>query len=230
MPYSEADAKKKTKSSQAAQLSELEDLRAENEALRREVLHRSSNNLQLVSSLLDLSGKRFKEPGIVNRLSEIRAKIRAMGLIQAQVYDYQTRDKIDMERFLQNLILQLGQIFYRKNVAAHLDCQPVCLPLEQAVPLALVFNELVTNAFKHPFQKRKSGRIEVGLSESDSGTIEARVRDNGTGLPPEIDIYQTETLGLKLVRNIIIIQFKGKLKIRRQRGTGFRIEIQRTQV
>lgn len=226
MAYGEAI--EKTQSGQSVPLSEqIDRLRTENEALRREVLNRSSNNLQLISSLLDLSGKRFKEPEIINRLDEVRAKIQAIGLIQAQVYDYQTSDEIDMERFLQNLIVQLGQIFYRKNVASQLDCQPIKLKLDQAVPLALVFNELATNAFKHPFQTRKSGRIEIGLTESDTGLIEGRVRDNGTGLPPEIDIYQTETLGLKLVRNIVLLQFKGKFKVRRQRGTGFRFAIQR---
>ena len=211
-------------------LGEVEALRKQNVILRRqknallkEAQNRVNDNLQIVSSLLDLSGKQFMDSDTAQRLSEVQIKVHALGFIYTQIYDYLDGDLIDMEQYIQNLVSEISRQFFRPTVTTHIDCPDVHMPLYYALPAAMIFNELIINAFKHPFKKRKSGRINIALTAKEDGFIQIDIKDNGTGLPDNLDIFQTEAFGLKLVRNIALKQLKGKISVRRQRGTNFKI-------
>ena len=98
------------------------------------------------------------------------------------------------------------------------------LPVTQAVPCALVLNELISNSLKHAYRDGEQGTISISMQQSDDDTILMRVRDNGAGIPEEIDIGRTKSLGLKLARNIVNKQLNGKIKIIRNKGTEFIVE------
>jgi len=85
-------------------------------------------------------------------------------------------------------------------------------------------NELTSNAIKHAFEGREEGMIKISVEMTTGGTILTSVKDDGIGLPPKADIAKAETLGLKLVRNIVQRQLKGKMRIKRDRGTEFIVE------
>jgi two-component sensor histidine kinase len=96
--------------------------------------------------------------------------------------------------------------------------------VNQALPCALVVNELVSNAFKYAFNVGVKGKIEISLGQKENDKIWLNVKDNGVGIPDDIDIDKTETLGIKLVRNLILKQLKGNFNINTESGTCIDIE------
>ena len=98
-------------------------------------------------------------------------------------------------------------------------CDDVYLTISQAIPCALALHELVSNAFKHAFTGRQKGTITVTLQKSDDNLVGISVEDDGISIPEEIDVYKTDTMGLKLVRNLVQEQLKGNLRVNQNNGT-----------
>ena len=197
----------------------------EKEILIREVYHRVKNNLQIIASLLDMTRRRAKHPETIDMLSEAHAKVYTMSLIHTQLYQSDRVDQINMGRNLRDLVEHLEQLYGQtKNVTAHIDTESFYLSVTQAIPCALALNEVISNAFKYAYPERKGGRIEIFQKISNDEKVVIRVKDHGVGIPDSVDINRTDTLGLKLVRNLILRQLDGKLQIRNQAGTEVLIE------
>ncbi len=198
----------------------------EKEVLLREIHHRVKNNLQLISSLLDLSCMRTTNQETVYFCKDMSAKINAMSLIHAQLYRSERLDLIDMGRHIKDLVVSLSRLYAGKEASISPIIEPsnVYLSVTQAIPCALALNELISNAFKHAFKEGKAGTIEVFLSQPSDDTVSVKVKDNGIGIPEEFDIDKIDTLGLRLVRNLVLKQLGGKLKIERNNGTEIFIE------
>ena len=188
--------------------------------LLREIHHRVKNNLQIIASLLDMSRQRARSPEAAEQLSEAHAKVFTMALIHSQLYQSERFDEVGMERHVQELISHLSTLYEMSPpVTMTVHVSDIRLPVTQAIPCALVLNEIISNAFKHAFDHRHGGSIFVTMeSDADSG-IRLQVRDDGKGIPEDIDIDRTQSLGLKLVRNLVLHQLQGELHIRRQGGT-----------
>ena len=126
-----------------------------------------------------------------------------------------------MERHIKDLFSYLSEVYgHMKNVVAlTIDCSNVLLPVTQAIPCAIIINELLSNSFKHAFEKRKKGTILIYMKNSDNSRVFIRIKDNGIGIPTEMDINKLDSLGLKLVANLVRIQLKGEMEIRRDEGT-----------
>ncbi len=188
--------------------------------LLREIHHRVKNNLQIIASLLDMSRQRARSPEAAEQLSEAHAKVFTMALIHSQLYQSERFDEVGMERHVQELISHLSTLYeMRPPVTTCVRVSDIRLPVTQAIPCALVLNEIISNAFKHAFDQRHGGSISVTMeSDADSG-IRLRVQDDGKGIPEDIDIDRTQSLGLKLVRNLVLHQLQGELHIHRQGGT-----------
>ena len=147
-----------------------------------------------------------------------------MALIHSQLYQSTRFDQIDMESHIHELVGFLSQIYAARLITPVIECSGVYLPLTQAIPCALVTNELISNAYKHAFNEGQKGTIEVFMQQSAEGSIFLRVKDDGIGIPDEVDIYKTGCLGLKLVRNLVQQQLKGDIQVKRDKGTEFIIE------
>lgn len=193
----------------------------EKEALLLEVHHRVKNNLQVISSLLEMTRTRCRIPEAAAVLSDARARIHTMATIHSEIYRTDRFDRVDMSRHTQALIAHTSQIYAnRGNIKTFLDLKDINLPLTKAVPCALVMNELITNAFKHAFPDKKDGAVTVSIGHpGDSDIVLVDVSDNGCGIPDDVDVYETETLGLKLIRNLVQKQLGGKFWIQRENGT-----------
>jgi two-component sensor histidine kinase len=100
----------------------------------------------------------------------------------------------------------------------------VHLTVNQAIPCALVLNEVVSNSFKHAFRERDQGKVEISMRYSADHTVIIRVKDDGIGIPEEVDIEKTQTLGLKLAKNLVESQLKGEIQVKRDNGTEVIIE------
>jgi PAS domain S-box-containing protein len=196
----------------------------EKEYLLQEIHHRVKNNLQIISSILDMSSMRTDDPQAHNLIKDAQSKIQTMAFIHSQLYRSDRFDQIKMHDHIQELVKYLQTVYAgQKKITYHLDISDVDLPLTQAIPCALVLNELISNAYKHAFKQRKHGTVEVNMRVS-AGNVILTVRDDGIGVRNEVNIYQTQSLGMKLVRNLVQKQLKGKFGMIRKNYTEFTIE------
>jgi two-component sensor histidine kinase len=130
-----------------------------------------------------------------------------------------------MGRNIRDLVNQLSQFYCGdRNIELSISAPDIYLSVNQALPCALVVNELVSNAFKYAFKDSQKGKIEISLGQKNNDKIWLSVIDNGVGIPDDVDIDKTETLGIKLVRNLILKQLKGNFHIKINPGTRIDIE------
>lgn len=194
---------------------------AEKEILLKEVHHRVKNNLQVIASLLRLQADSLPEPALAAALRESQTRVESMALVHEQLY--QTRDlrEIDLGHHAALLAENLFQIYGAENVTLEIALAPVQLGVDQAIPLSLILNELISNALKHAFPGGRAGvvRIEGGIAH---GRFEIAVSDDGAGIPESFDLRQSKSLGLQIVR-ILTRQLKGSFEIERGAGTVFRV-------
>ncbi|HUK93125.1 MAG TPA: PAS domain S-box protein, partial [Methanomicrobiales archaeon] len=198
----------------------------EKEVLLREIHHRVKNNLQLTSSLLDMTRMRTRDPGTGSILTDVMMKIQTMAQIHTRLYESKQFDRINMEATVREQLAAVSTIYAGKKteITGVLAFPEIYMPIDQAIPCALVLNELLSNAYKHAFRGRERGTVEVsGAREGDR--IRISVRDDGVGMPEGFDISRASSLGLKLVRNLVQQQLKGKLEIKRDGGTEVIVEL-----
>ena len=105
----------------------------------------------------------------------------------------------------------------------------VYLSLNQAIPCALVLNELITNAFKHAFQEQEKGTVYISINNSAGNTIQISVKDDGRGIPDGVDLSNATGLGLKLTKQLIVGQLKGEIRFNIDNGTEFQIEFKKVE-
>ncbi len=215
---------------------------AEKNSLLQEIHHRVKNNLQVISSLVNLQAMNFRETPLFPALQETQARIRSMALLHETLYRAGNLAQVDLPHYIESLASQLFRTFGADiigRVRLDLDLAPVSLSLDQAVPCGLILNELLTNALKYAFPAERSGRIAVRVREAwqpgseaapspndpvmvrgGASCIEVTVTDDGVGLPAGLDPGQAPTLGLQLVQTLVE-QLAGNLEIRRSGGTQF---------
>jgi PAS domain S-box-containing protein len=193
----------------------------EKEILLQEVHHRVKNNLQVISSILNLQSSYVKDEKSLSILRESQNRIKSMSFIHESLY--QTRDfsKIEFTSYILSLVKNLIHTYHIRNSEIELktDFQKSSLELDQAIPCGLIVNELVSNSLKYAFQGMKRGEIFIGFKESE-GNVELRLGDNGVGFPPDIDFENTETLGLQLV-NTLADQLDARIHIDNEGGTEY---------
>ena len=197
----------------------------EKETLLQEVHHRVKNNLQVISSLLDLSSLRVHDQQATNMLTDARTRIYTMSLIHSQLYTSERLDKVEMGRHVRELVNYLSEVYEKqKGITTVIEIPDIYLPVTQAIPCATVLSELISNAIKHAFRGKPEGMVEISMNKSDESIIIVRVKDDGIGIPGEVDIDKTNSLGLKLVRNMVRKQLGGKIRLVRNGGSEFIVE------
>ena len=148
-----------------------------------------------------------------------------MSLIHEILYRSEDLSEIDLESYVKRLSGNLFSIFgvASQNVKTLFDLHGVKLGINQAIPCGLILNELISNALKHAFAESEEGEISVTASCSDQDLVEIIVCDNGKGISEEIDIDKAQTLGLRLVRGLVVDQLDGELTLSREQGTRYTI-------
>lgn len=174
----------------------------EKEVLLREIHHRVKNNLQVISSLLQLQSGYLNDPQDVAMFRECQARIHAMGLVHDRLYRSDNLSTIDFSEHLRELVSLIvrGQSGGMENIRVVIQSDAVEVSLDTAIPLGLITAELVTNAFKHAFTGRQRGVITVSLARASSQGLELAVEDDGVGLPAAFDPARARSLGLRLIR------------------------------
>jgi PAS domain S-box-containing protein len=205
------------------QLAALQAALAEREVLLREVHHRVKNNLQIISSLLNLRLQTPSDPAARDLLRESQLRIKAIALVHQRLYSSASFARIDLEDYVCSLVANVRDAYAPLNppVEVSLDVARVSVCMEHGIRLGLILTELVANAFKHAFVGRRAGCVRIGIRPVDDQRLEARVEDDGVGLPEDLARRSANSLGLALVRNFVE-QLRGGLSFESQPGAGTR--------
>lgn len=199
---------------------------AEKEVLLKEIHHRVKNNLQIISSLLSLQSGYIEEQQTLETLRAGESRIASMALIHEQLYQSKNLAKIDFVEYIQNLAANLFSSYdvNSEQIILHLNIENILLGLDIAIPYGLIINELISNSLKHAFPNNKQGNIYIDLYATDE-RYHLIIKDDGVGLPENLDPNNTDSLGLQIVA-ALTQQLEGSLKITSNNGTKFQIEFQ----
>ena len=199
----------------------------EKEVLLKEIHHRVKNNMQVISSLLQLQAQYIEDEPTLALFEESQTRIHSMALIHEQLYQSEHLDRIDLPPYVQNLVANLYQSFGCGNTAIqfNLNIDPIYLNIETAIPCGLIINELVSNSLKYAFRQILVGEINIDLHKINSQDFQLILKDNGSGFPPGFDVENAETLGLRLVR-MLAYQLEATIAIDSQCGTCYNIVFQ----
>lgn len=206
---------------------QLRESLAEKTVMLKEIHHRVKNNLQVISSLLSLQTDASQDPTLRSALSESRERIRTMALIHETLYGSSNLARIEFGEYLRKLAHHLQRSYQTSGIDISVQSDAVSLSVEQAIPAALMTNELITNAFKHAYPAGRRGTISVTLYDQGEEWTELAVRDDGVGLPEGFDPGTTASLGMQLVHTLTY-QLEGQLSHRSEQGARFSIRFRRT--
>lgn len=209
----------------------LEEALREKTVLLNEVHHRVKNNLQVITSLLNLQADYAADPRLKAILAESCSRVRAMALTHQLLYERKDFSRLHLGDYLERLVRSIRTSYRaagdRVGLRLQLPEADVQLDLERAVPCGLLINELVTNSFKHAFPGERRGEIVIEIIEDANNRICISVADNGIGLPAETELAQPSSLGLQLVE-LFVEQLHGTTSIERNGGSRFSISFPRT--
>jgi PAS domain S-box-containing protein len=195
----------------------------EKEVLLKEVHHRVKNNMQVISSILNLQSSYVTDQYALNLLKESQNRIKTMAYIHESLYQNKTFTSINFSEYISTLTNNILQSYAAsiQKVKLELDIQKIILNLDTSIPAGLIINELVTNSIKHAFSGSNEGIILINLYTKDN-TLFLEVSDNGKGFPKDVDFKNTNSLGLQLV-NTLVEQLNGKLELNdnKEGGTSF---------
>ncbi len=197
---------------------------AEKEVLLKEIHHRVKNNLQVISSLLNLQSNSLSDEKMKSAVKEGQSRVKSMALIHQTLYQSDRLTRIDLQDYIEKLVSFLSDTYRneKKEIVTVINAKNISLDIDTAIPLGLIINELVSNSFKHAFKNKTKGLIEVILEKPGSTDYKLFVSDNGIGLADNFNIEKADSLGLKLV-NILTRQLKGELTFHKNDVTAFSI-------
>lgn len=203
----------------------------EKEVMLKEIHHRVKNNLQIITSLLSLQADTIQDEITRQALFDSRSRVRSMALVHEMLYLSDNLAQIDIDPYFQSVAKNLFSIFQTPETRAVLECtiDPIMLNLDTAIPCGLIVNELISNALKHAFpahyhrpQPETQNKILLQFTRVAPNHLQLLVSDNGIGISKDIDLHNTQSLGLQLV-NILTTQLNGQIEIINQSGTTFKV-------
>jgi PAS domain S-box-containing protein len=212
-------------------------------ARKQEIHHRIKNNLQVISSLLDLQAEQFKDKEcikdseVLEAFRESQDRVMSMALIHEELHKGREIDTLNFSSYLEELVdnLFLTYRLENKNVSLNMDLEEeILFDMDIAIPLGMIVNELVSNSLKYAFIGKDKGEIQIkmqreGIKNEDCSTIFAlTISDNGVGIPENLDIEDFDSLGFQLVTTLVD-QLDGELELKRDNGTEFTIRFMVTE-
>ncbi len=197
----------------------------EKELLLRELNHRVKNNLQVIASMLSLQSFQLEDQKAVEAVKEGQSRVEAMFLIHERLYRDDQVTHIDMEHYIKQLLSSISYSFgyTEKDAELKTDVQVEPLVVDIAIPLGLIINELITNAFKHAFKEVEKPGVWVNLRQ-DGEHLKLNILDNGPGLPEETPGKESISFGMEMIRSLLK-QLRGTLKTSYEKGSNFEITL-----
>jgi PAS domain S-box-containing protein len=195
----------------------------EKEILLKEIHHRVKNNMQIISSLLNIQTRYLDDEESINVLKESQNRVKSMAMIHEKLYGSSDFNKIYFDDYIESLVWDL---FYSYSIEKGtinpiLEIDDVKLNIETSIPCGLIITELVSNSLKYAFPNQLKGELKVSLKNKDDH-YKLIISDNGIGFPKNIDFKNTKSLGLELVNNLVE-QIDGNIQLENSKGTKFKI-------
>ncbi|MGA1868880.1 MAG: PAS domain S-box protein [bacterium] len=200
----------------------------EKEVLLKEIHHRVKNNMQVISSMLNLHSQYIQNKEVEELFKDSQSRVRSMALVHEKLYESENLDKINFSHYSRDLLSYLFQTYKERSTSIQLtiDMKNIFLDINSAIPCGIIINELVSNSLKHAFPNRNKGEIYLTLYHGRDNNLILIVRDNGTGFSGEIDLNHPDSLGLVLVQ-CLTHQLNGKIELSCHKGTEFKITFPR---
>ena len=219
------------------------------DARKKEIHHRIKNNLQVISSLLDLQAEKFRsresteDSEVLNAFIESQDRVMSIALIHEELHEGRGNDTINFSSYIKRLIENLFQTYKVGNLNTSLNIEleeNIFFNMDVAVPLGIIINELVSNSLKYAFFGRDDGKIQIKLCREDSVEYASKdqgstkessngtdfvliISDNGIGIPEDFNLEDSNSLGLQLVKTLVD-QLGGEVELKRDSGTEFCIK------
>jgi two-component sensor histidine kinase len=195
----------------------------EKETLLRELNHRTKNNMQIISSLLQIQSASIEDEKMQQVFTDTQNRIAAMALVHEKLYKAENLSRIKLKDYISDLAQALLKGWQKKPglISLKLDIEDISLPIDSITPCGLIVNELMSNSLKHAFPGDRPGEIRISFHEIPDNRIEFSFSDNGIGLLE--DFNDKKSLGLRLVRSMAIKQLEGMLEINSDGGAEFKI-------
>jgi PAS domain S-box-containing protein len=192
----------------------------EKEVMLSEIHHRVKNNLQIISSLLKLQSGYIKDPAAHEYFQISQDRVKTMALIHEQLYKSSELSRINFNEYLRQLTVHLLQSY---GISPHkcslsVNIKDIYLGIDTAIPCGLLTNELITNSLKHAFPGDRKGEINIDMTSNPDNMCTLIVKDNGIGIPDEIDFKRSHTQGMQLIMTLAK-QLEGEIEIDKEDGT-----------
>jgi PAS domain S-box-containing protein len=199
----------------------------EKDVLLKEIHHRVKNNLQIISSLLNLQSRYVQNQEFLEMLRDSQNRVKSIALLHEKLYQSKDLTKVKFSEYVQNLVNYLFRSYgvNMNLISAKADVEDVILGIDTIISCGLIINELVSNSLKHAFPMGRQGEIHITFHSNDDEIL-LIVGDNGIGLPEKLDIQNTESLGLKLV-TALVEEMKGTLDFHSDNGSRFKITLKK---
>ncbi|KAA2239092.1 sensor histidine kinase [Chitinophaga agrisoli] len=182
---------------------QLQHLVADKEWLLKEIHHRIKNNLQVIMSLLDSQSRYIDNDAALMAINDSQRRVQAISLIHQKLYQSENTSSIDMPHYIDELLSYLQDSFDTGNrTIIEQDIEPLQLDVAKAIPLGLIINEGIVNAIKYAFPGEQQGIVRISLKYNGAGHLALNISDNGTGLPPDVDVSKRGSLGFSLMRGL----------------------------
>jgi two-component sensor histidine kinase len=196
---------------------------SEKVVMLKEIHHRVKNNLQIISSLLELQAFQIHDDDMRSLFSDSQSRVKSMALIHERIYKSSDLGNVDYNIYLQELVDYLFYSYGNDNVRHIIDSDSIKMSIDNAIPCGIIINELVSNSLKHAFPNGRSGTISISLKQTRKN-VTLIVSDDGVGMAPNIDFKKSTSLGLELV-NALVLQLNAKVTLESGPGTTFKIVI-----
>jgi PAS domain S-box-containing protein len=185
----------------------------EKETLLAEVHHRVKNNLAIISGLLQMQVFNTEDEHLLAKLKESQSRIQSIAMVHEKLYSSETFSEIAIDKYINDLlnIIEESMTDLQKDIRVVTNMDSIRLTVGQAIPCGLLLNEMITNCYKHAFENRDEGKIEITIRENE-GQIDLSVEDNGIGLPEDFNIEQQPSLGMSII-NTLTTQLNGQLEV-----------------
>ena len=230
--YTRFRLKKKTSDALSVKNQEIEKQKeliqsslGEKETLLREIHHRVKNNLQIISSLLNIQSEHIQDENVLSSIKEGQSRVQAMSLIHQNLYQSEHLNNVDIQNYVQQLVVYLSEMFagQSKHIQVNVNAPGINFDIDTAIPLGLIINELVSNAYKYAFEKHASGKINISIKPATGDDYELEIRDDGKGLAVDTNPNNSSSLGLKLVK-ILSRQLRGTFSFKSDNGAVFLVQ------
>jgi PAS domain S-box-containing protein len=202
---------------------QIRDSLREKEVLLKEIHHRVKNNLQIISSLLELQSIQIQNEETKTLFKESQSRVKSMALVHERIYRSDDLSSINYKDYIAELANFLFYTYNKPGVNYMLDADDVRMSIDNAIPCGIIINELISNALKHAFPDDKSGQVKISLKKIKKNII-LTIADDGVGIKPGLDFKKSKSLGLELI-NALVLQLNAQISVVSEKGTAFTIVI-----